>query len=71
MIGIYFTLGILWAIFAGYKRSGLKESQRDHWFSFILFSILLWPFFAYFAYERGMLNITNEKDADKPIGFDM
>jgi hypothetical protein len=71
MLETYFLFGIVWAIFAGYKRTKLKESQKDHWFSFILFSVLLWPFFTYFAYERGMLNIVKDDDSEKPIGFNM
>jgi hypothetical protein len=55
MFTIYLILGLIWTTFAFSKRKQLKVSQQDHWFSFVLFSFLLWPFFAYFAYERGIL----------------
>jgi len=48
-------MGIVWTGYVFIKRKTLKASQQDHWFTVVLFSFLLWPFFLYFAYERGML----------------
>lgn len=72
MLYLYFLLGILWTVYVFNKRKTLKASQRDHWFSVMLFSFFLWPFFLYFAYDRGILKedlnfhlITNKPRYDK------
>jgi len=55
MIQLYILIGILWTLYVFNKRKTIKQSQRDHWFPVMLFSIMLWPFFVYFTYERGVL----------------
>lgn len=55
MTQLYILIGILWTLYVFHKRKNIKQSQRDHWFSVMLFSMMLWPFFMYFAYERGVL----------------
>jgi hypothetical protein len=55
MIQLYILIGILWTLYVFNKRKNIKQSQRDHWFPVMLFSMMLWPFFMYFAYERGVL----------------
>lgn len=69
---LYFTFGILWTIYVFIKRKKIKPSQQDHWFPVALFSLLLWPLFAYFAYERGLIqdDFKPKKESNDPsIGY--
>ena len=55
----YIWVGLAWAIWTLRFNNKQRHAVRENWFPVMLFSTLLWPFFMYFAYEKGM--------APKPI----
>jgi hypothetical protein len=50
----YIWVGLVWAIWTLRFNNKQRHAVREHWFPVLLFSTFLWPFFMYFAYEKGM-----------------
>lgn len=52
---LYILIGIVWASWSGWYNSKQRHAVRENWFPVLFFGTLLWPFFMYFAYEKGMV----------------
>jgi len=50
----YLYVGLAWGIWSVRYNSKQRHAVRENWFPVLFFATVLWPFFMYFAYEKGM-----------------
>lgn len=50
----WILVGLPWGIWSVWYNSKQRKAVRENWFPVLFFGTLLWPFFMYFAYEKGL-----------------